>query len=123
MIDTTMRPEMPHTPRHPASLLRSGLTCLAGLWLLSAAPVFAQDAPAPAGQTELREKAKQDGFQPVAGAPDTEKVDANKLVIAAYAAFFFGMFGYIVYVARRQSDMAKEMNALAEQIARIEGKG
>ncbi len=106
----------------PQRLMKAALAAVAGLWLVSAAPALAQDAPAEPGKTQLRKQALQEGFQPVAGAPDTEKVDANKLVIAAYAAFFFGMFGYIVFVARRQSDMAKEMTALAEQIARIENK-
>ncbi len=99
---------------------RQFLAAIAGLWLLSAAPAFAEQ---PSAKTDLREKARQDGFQPVAGAPDSQKVDASKLVIAAYAAFFFGMFGYIVYVARSQSEMSKEMAALAEQIARVESKG
>jgi hypothetical protein len=98
------------------------LAAVAGLWLLSAAPAVMADQEPAKTKTDLRAKAKQDGFQPVAGAPDTQKIDASKLVIAAYATFFFGMFGYIVYVARTQSAMSKEMAALAEQIARVENK-
>lgn len=56
------------------------------------------------------------GFEKVAGAPDTEKVDANKLVVIAYACFFGGMFGYLVFVARKQAEMAKEMAELAARI-------
>lgn len=58
------------------------------------------------------------GFERVAGAPDTEKVDANKLVVAAYAVFFGGMFGYLIYIARKQAEMAKEMAELASRIDR-----
>src|SRR5688500_11708598 len=61
-----------------------------------------------------------EGFQRVAGAPETEKVDANKLVVGAYVIFFVCMFGYVVYVARSQSAIAKEMAELAERIRRAE---
>lgn len=60
------------------------------------------------------------GFERVAGAPESEKVDPNGLVIGAYAAFFVGMFGYIVHVARKQTEMAKEMAELAERINRAD---
>lgn len=82
------------------------------LWVLSAAAAFAQ-AP---------EKKPPPGFEPVAGAPDTAKVDPNPLVVGAYAAFFVGMFGFLVYVVKRQSDMSKEMAELAERINRAEQK-
>lgn len=101
----------PTAPRRARRLLAA----LAGLWLLSAGAAFAQ--------ADQREKAKQEGFQPVAGAPDTQKVDASKLVVAAYAAIFVGVFGYVVYVVRTQSEMAKEMSELAAQISRVEGEG
>ena len=60
------------------------------------------------------------GFQQVAGAPDAEKIDASKLVIIAYATFFAGMFGFVVYVSKKQSDIAKEMEALAGRINKAE---
>lgn len=62
------------------------------------------------------------GFERVAGAPETEKVDANKLVVIAYIAFFTCMFGYVVYVARGQAAIAKEMAELNERIRRAEKK-
>lgn len=82
------------------------------LWLFSAAAAFAQ-APA---------KKPPPGFEPVAGAPDTEKVSPSPLVVGAYAAFFVGMFGFLVYVVKKQSDMSKEMTELAERINRAEQK-
>ena len=97
--------------------LTRGGAWLFGLALLASAPAaFAQD-------TEARDKAKQEGFQPVAGAPDTEKVDASKMVVGAYAAILFGLFGFVAYVVMKQSEMAKEMASLAEQINRAEKKG
>ncbi|MCA9553089.1 MAG: hypothetical protein KC933_23835, partial [Myxococcales bacterium] len=65
--------------------------------MASAPAAFAQD-------TEARDKAKQEGFQPVAGAPDTEKVDASKMVVGAYAAILFGLFGFVAYVVMKQSE-------------------
>jgi CcmD family protein len=62
------------------------------------------------------------GFSRVKGAPDTEKVDASKLVVGAYAAFFLGMFLYVVHVARRQAEMAKEMKEIADRIRRADEK-
>jgi hypothetical protein len=55
-------------------------------------------------------------------ADPTQQTDANPLVVGAYAAFFVGMFGFVVYVARQQSAMAKEMAELAERIKRAEKK-
>lgn len=56
------------------------------------------------------------GFERVSGAPPTEQVSASKLVVGAYAAFFLGMFGFVIYVARRQQRLAEE---LAELRARL----
>ncbi len=67
-----------------------------------------------------QDKKPPPGFERVAGAPESEKVDPNGLVIGAYAAFFVGMFGYIVHVARKQTEMAKEMAELAERINRAD---
>jgi CcmD family protein len=62
------------------------------------------------------------GFERVAGGVDTDQVDANKMVVGAYAAFFLLFFGYIVYVARTQAGIAKEMTELSERIRRAEKK-
>jgi CcmD family protein len=92
------------------------LVFIASMWLFSAAIAFAQ-----AGTATPSAKPPP-GFEPVAGAPDTQKIDANPLVVGAYAAFFVGMFGYVVYVARKQSEIAKEMSELADRIKRAEKK-
>lgn len=70
------------------------------------------DPPEPAAPEPAAEDAPPPGFERVKGAPETEKVDANKLVIAAYAAFFFGLFGYVVYVGRQQRALAEELASL-----------
>lgn len=96
---------------------RTVLASLAVVGLLSLAPVgaaIAQETSTTAAAAPA--KKPPPGFERVAGAPDTEKIDASKLVVVAYAAFFAGMFGFVVYVARKQSDMAKEMEALANRI-------
>jgi hypothetical protein len=90
------------------------------LLMFAAVPAFAQtgtSTPAQAAQKQL-----PPGFERVAGAPETEKVDANQLVIIAYIAFFVCMFGYVVFVARSQAAMAKEMAELDERIRRAEKK-
>lgn len=73
-------------------------------------------------KTATPAKSLPPGFERVAGGADTEKVDANKMVVGAYAAFFLLFFGYIVFVARSQAGIAKEMNELAERIRRAEKK-
>ena len=92
------------------------LAFIGALWALSAFSALAQSGTAtPAAKPPP-------GFEPVAGAPDTQKVDPNPLVVGAYAAFFIGMFGYIIFVARKQSELAKEMSELSERIKRAEKK-
>lgn len=61
-----------------------------------------------------------EGFRPVPGGkPDTEEVNASMLVIAAYAAFALGFVGYLSYLARAQSRMAKDIQELG---ARLDGR-
>jgi CcmD family protein len=96
------------------------LAFIGSLWLLSAAAAFAQSGTAT--PTAMPPPRAPPGFEPVAGAPDTQKVDPNPLVVAAYGAILIGMFGYVVFVARRQSDIAKEMSELADRIKRAEKK-
>lgn len=111
------------TKKRTRRLAELALTCT-----LAAAPAglaFAQDEPAEppaAARAEEAPKPKKPippGFEPVPGAT-TENVDANKLVIGAYAAFFAGFFGYVLMVARKQGEMAKEMAELAARIRRVE---
>ena len=60
------------------------------------------------------------GFERVAGAPETEKLDPSPLVVGAYGAIFACMLGYVVFIARSQAALAKEMAELAERIRRAE---
>ncbi len=84
-----------------------------------AAPAAAPAEPATAPSAPPA-KPIPPGFERVAGAPDTEKIDASPLVVGAYAAFFVGLFGYLVWVARQQSAIARELVALAERLRRAE---
>jgi hypothetical protein len=59
------------------------------------------------------------GFEPVKGnEARAAEVDANALVVGAYAAFFLLMFGFVIYMVRSQSAIAKEMKDLAEKLDR-----
>jgi hypothetical protein len=94
-------------------------------FLMFACVAPAAFAPAAFAQTQTATPAAKPlppGFERVAGAPETDKVDANKLVIIAYIVFFVAMFGYIVYIARGQAAIAKEMAELNERIRRAEKK-
>ncbi len=93
---------------------------IVSLWLTSAASAFAQSGTASAAA--MPAKKPPPGFEQVAGGADTNKVDPNPLVVGAYCTFLAGMFGYVVFVARRQSDLAKEMGELADRIKRAEKK-
>ena len=90
---------------------------LIALLMFAAPVVFAQQT-----KTATPAKTLPPGFEPVAGAPDTQKVDANNLVVGAYVAFFVCMFGYVVFIARSQAAIAKEMAELDERIRRAEKK-
>lgn len=79
-----------------------------------AAPVSTSDPAIPADE-EI-----PPGFRPVRGAPDVAQIDPNPLVVGAYATFFLGVFLYVVYLARLQTAMAKEMEELAEQIQKVD---
>ena len=89
---------------------------LAGmLWVAPLSTALAQGETSTAAAAAPAKKPPP-GFQKVEGAPSTEQVDANKLVVIAYIAFFAGMFGFVIYVTRQQSSIAKEMEALARRI-------
>ena len=59
------------------------------------------------------------GFEKFEPAPESEQVNAGTLVVLAYGAVFFGLFGYVVYVARSQAEMSKEMAELAARIDKV----
>jgi hypothetical protein len=57
------------------------------------------------------------GFQPVPGGEArAEAVDANILVVLAYATFFLAMFGYVIHVVRSQTALAKEIQELSKKL-------
>lgn len=60
------------------------------------------------------------GYEKFEPAPESEQVNADNLVVLAYGAVFFGLFGYLVFVARGQSEMGKEMAELAARLDRID---
>jgi CcmD family protein len=93
------------------------VACALALAPLSVA-IAQETATTAAANAEPAEPAKKPppGFERVAGAPDAEKIDASRLVVAAYIVFFVGMFGFVVYVSRKQTELAKEMEALASRI-------
>lgn len=66
-------------------------------------------------------KKDETGWAPITDQKKTE-VDPNPLVVGAYAVFFVCMFGYVLYIARGQAAIAKEMKDLAERIQRMEKK-
>lgn len=88
--------------------------------MIFAAPAFAQ-APTSTAAAPAAEPAKPadlpPGFQPLPGAEArAESVNANLLVVLAYAAFFASLFGFVIYVVRSQSAMAKEIEELSRKL-------
>ena len=94
------------------------LSFIAALWILSAFAALAQSGTSSGAVA----RPPPTGWEQVKGTPESQKVDPNPLVVGAYAAFFVGMFGYVVFIARKQTEMAKEMGELAERIKRAENK-
>lgn len=75
----------------------------------TAAPAAAPDQP--------KKKELPPGFQPVPGGEArAESVDANLLVVLAYATFFLAMFGFVIHVVRTQSSMAREISELSRKL-------
>lgn len=54
---------------------------------------------------------QETGFVPVSGAPDAAKVDPVPLVVVAYGAIFFLVLAYVVYLARRQAELARRIES------------
>ena len=76
------------------------------------ATTAAPAAPPPEPKKEL-----PPGFQPVPGGEArAEAVDANLLVVLAYATFFLAMFGFVIHVVRTQSSMAREISELSRKL-------
>jgi hypothetical protein len=76
------------------------------------APPAAEATPSPEPS-----RAPPEGFVPLPGREArAEQVDASGLVVGAYAAFFLGLLGYVVHVARRQAAIAAEVAELARKL-------
>lgn len=74
----------------------------------------AAQAPSPSPEPK---RAPPEGFEPLPGREArAEQVDASGLVVGAYAAFFLGLLGYVVHVARRQAAIAAEVAELARKL-------
>lgn len=87
---------------------------------LAQAPTSTAAAPAPAAGPS---KPLPPGFEPISGREAAaESVSASLLVVLAYAAFLAGMFGFVIYVARGQAALAKEIKELSEKLGRAEKK-
>ena len=83
-------------------MMRRLLTAVVSMLLVSA-PLLAQ---APPGQSE---------FVPFNGVPDSEKLPAAPLLVAAYAVFLVLMIFYVWTVARRLNKVEAEMRALEQR--------
>lgn len=111
-----------------AALMTGGL--LAGLGAADAQTGTATAAPAsapaeapptaPAAPPVELPKAPP-GFEPLKGAEArAEAVDASNLVVGAYGSILVLMFGFVIWVARGQAALAREMSELAGKLERVE---
>ena len=89
-----------------------------GLQVVGATAAFAQADGAPTSKAPVRKPPP--GYEKFEPAPESEQVDAGNLVVLAYGAVFFGLFGYVVYVVRGQAAMGQEMAELAARLDRVE---
>lgn len=87
-------------------------------WLMSAIVLCCLFANSPVGaQTRqdvvvVEEELKiPPGYAPVTGA-NTEQVRPGPLVAAAYIAFLAGFFTYALWLARRQTQLSREIETL-----------
>lgn len=93
---------------------------VAGVALAAPAALLAQPAATATSAALVPDKKPPPGFERVAGAPEQEKLDPSPLVVGAYAVFFVLFFGYIIYVARSQATLARQMTELEERIRNSE---
>lgn len=85
------------------TLIRRVLTALSS-FVLVAAPALAFQAPA-----------AQDGFVPISELPPGEKLPAAPFLVGAYAFFLVLMIVYLWSIARRLSNVEREMKVLDER--------
>ena len=78
------------------------------LALLLGSPAMAQQPP----------PTQQDEFVPISQLPAQDQLPAARLLIAAYAFVWVAIFGYLVSVGRRLSDVQREVERLETDIKR-----
>ncbi|MGF1509416.1 MAG: CcmD family protein [Myxococcota bacterium] len=89
---------------------------LAGaLMTLFPAAVVAQEAEP---SQPPRTRSLPPGFEPIRGKSEAAKVAAEPLVVGAYGAVLAGLFGYVIYVVRSQSGLARRLEELERRVDR-----
>lgn len=98
-----------------ALMLTGALFTLAG----AASPSLASaETPEAAEQVERDPAADlPPGFQPIRGKEEEAKVDPSPLVVGAYGAILAGLLLYVVFIARRQGQLSREIEELAREVA------
>jgi len=87
-------------------MIRRCTMAVVSLLLLAAPHIVALGAQPPAGQSE---------FVPVNGLPESEKLPAAPLLVAAYCVFLVLMVFYVWTVWRRLNKVESEMRSLEQR--------
>lgn len=74
-------------------------------------------AVAAAGQAQPPPSPAQEGFVPIDQIQPKEQLPAAPLVMAAYAAAWLVIFGYVWSIWRRLSQVEQEMASLTQRVA------
>lgn len=108
-------------------LLLSGALGLLVALAAGSSPARAQDAPARPAEEASTSAERDDpasrlppGFQPIRGKEESAQVDPNPLVVGAYGAIFLGLFIYVIWMVRRQGQLAREVADLARRMEKPE---
>ena len=83
------------------------------LVLLSSSPL--------AGQQPDQQPKQQDEFVPVSQLPPQDQLPAAPLLVTAYAFVWVVLFGYLVSVGRRLTQVQREVERLESDIAKRTG--
>ena len=102
-----MRSTLRWMNRSMRAFLTLGLVAL--LWC---APVGAQSQPEP------QQPKQQDEFVPISQLPPQDQLPAAPLLVTAYAFVWIVLFGYVVSVARRLTNVQREVERLEADIKR-----
>lgn len=103
---------------HIASIARAvALTATLAAAPLALAQTGTSTPAIPAAPAPSPSRVLPPGFAPVPGGEArAEAVDANMLVILAYAGFFLGMFGYVIHIVRRQAALSRDIQELSAKL-------